>query len=43
MTLAGEGVPVRDIGEVLEVSDQRAQQLVATSPHTKRSDGARTS
>jgi len=28
--LAGEGVPVRDIGEVLGVSDQRAHQLVAT-------------
>ena len=26
--LAGEGVPVRDIGEVLGVSDQRAHQLV---------------
>src|SRR6478736_5243016 len=25
--LAGEGVPVRDIGEVLGVSDQRAHQL----------------
>ena len=28
--LAGEGVPVRDIGEVLGVSDQRAHQLVTT-------------
>ena len=28
--LAGEGVPVRDIGEVLGVSDQRAHQFVTT-------------
>ena len=28
--LAGEGVPVRDIGEVLGVSDQQAHQLIAT-------------
>ena len=28
--LAGEGVPIRDIGEVLGVSDQRAHQLVTT-------------
>lgn len=28
--LAGEGVPVRDIGEVLGVSDQRAHQLVSS-------------
>jgi hypothetical protein len=28
--LAGEGVPVRDIGEVLGVSDQQAHQLVTT-------------
>jgi hypothetical protein len=28
--LAGEGVPVRDIGEVLGVSDQRPHQLVTT-------------
>jgi hypothetical protein len=28
--LAGEGVPVRDIGEVLGVSYQRAHQLAAT-------------
>ena len=28
--LAGHGVPVRDIGEVLGVSDQRAHQLVTT-------------
>jgi hypothetical protein len=28
--LAGEGVPIRDIGEVLGVSDRRAHQLVTT-------------